>query len=602
MYNPNLSCSSLSPVFQEGDDMIDKISKQFDSLQDAMYEQRFNILYERIDPSPREFTIKSFGCCTAFVDGHEHAQIIYAYGGESLASGHAGFVHVFCDMWSVFNGLIRLKHANYAHMNICTSSIVHAPDMAKTYLINLTSTMHMNNIQESNRSIPWKLFMEENFTHTRLSKVPMDLRVDLDEIANQYNVNIRVANDNIDVCMLGLSILQLFLESLDVGIDITGDTTFYKDMLHLVFSMIHMKCGAENAFKLYDAAKYNLFERMNSHSEYVAKGSYGCVFSPQIPCKLKTNPNVRTVSKVFLSRKDANVELSMSTMLNDIDPSHSFTVRTYGQCLAMVDPENREFTKCRKLVPGNIYDQIVFQHGGRTLNDPSLHFYHILYALSSIFEGLVILEDHHVIHMDIKPDNMVYDSNEGRVRLIDFGLSSDPTDVYQTNMYIQWMTNKWSPPEFRAVYRMTHQSEKKRQNMSSFSQFMSQTFDETTYNIIPPELLTRFDQMCHRTDIFTDEYHTHHAQDLNAFCSRNVSKIDVYMLGLSLLSLFLENLRVHGIVYSHIRDENAHDFHSRMFELITEMTHLDPNVRCSASRALFMYSSLVDTNNYKSDS
>ena len=68
---------------------------------------------------------------------------------------------------------------------------------------------------------------------------------------------------------------------------------------------------------------------------FVAAGTYGCVFKPNLPCYKKINKpkGSRTISKVFRSEKEADKEKAINDILNKIDPNSEFTIPLYDSCI-----------------------------------------------------------------------------------------------------------------------------------------------------------------------------------------------------------------------------------------------------------------------------
>ena len=76
--------------------------------------------------------------------------------------------------------------------------------------------------------------------------------------------------------------------------------------------------------------------------------------------------------------------------------------------------------------------------------------------IKQLLEGLQIVHDSGLIHRDLKPGNVIIDSNTFDARLIDFGL----TEFYFPNKEynIRIATKPFKPPEILINYRKYFQS------------------------------------------------------------------------------------------------------------------------------------------------
>ena len=46
--------------------------------------------------------------------------------------------------------------------------------------------------------------------------------------------------------------------------------------------------------------------------------------------------------------------------------------------------------------------------------------------MKQLLEALQEVHAHDIVHMDIKPENIIYDANNGILKVIDFGLAYHP--------------------------------------------------------------------------------------------------------------------------------------------------------------------------------
>lgn len=162
-------------------------------------------------------------------------------------------------------------------------------------------------------------------------------------------------------------------------------------------------------------------------SKKMNEGSYGCVYTPPLPCKDSKVVEDVTIGKV-MDKKDASIELAMSIVLRGIPGWQRYYI------LQKEDGCTREnFTRMRSTYsPGcKIYSeeknaeltQILSRYGGTTLN--KMRFtpkFDYIGALRHVLEGVDKLNKQGICHNDIHERNIVVDEN-GTFRLIDFGHS-----------------------------------------------------------------------------------------------------------------------------------------------------------------------------------
>lgn len=194
--------------------------------------------------------------------------------------------------------------------------------------------------------------------------------------------------------------------------------------------------------------------------EFVAAGTYGCIFDSALKCKKGlANLPTNVVSKVFGSTSDFKEERDMETLIEEIDPRHEFTRPTYGTCQVNSGDINKyAINKC-KHTPSQSkeYNQIVYKDGGNDLarlmkSGKSQDFINdILVPFTVIIDGIDTLSRKNYVHLDIKPENILY--NKTRFFLIDFGLMSPKDEVY-THSHILRHNYPFYPPEFKmTVYK-----------------------------------------------------------------------------------------------------------------------------------------------------
>lgn len=197
-------------------------------------------------------------------------------------------------------------------------------------------------------------------------------------------------------------------------------------------------------------------------ARFLSSGSFGCVYFPSVPCTRDTPAEVLRaphlfVSKLFGNRASADDEWRQSMMVNTIDPAQDFSTRFVARCEAdMSLVEKGELDKCS--IRGSIFgrawkEQIISTYGGETLKSVSDKGLVVQGFESIVKTGLVRLAQAGMVHLDIKPDNillfMPLSSERPRCLLIDFGLAKPMAALYSMDSMVRLaLRYEYYPSEF----------------------------------------------------------------------------------------------------------------------------------------------------------
>lgn len=351
-------------------------------------------------------------------------------------------------------------------------------------------------------------------------------------------------------------------------------------------------------------------------SEYIARGSYGCIFRPSINCD-GTIGGEKTVSKFFLYKEDYLNELKLQEITDKIDIENKFTIKKISNCKVKITQEQKKeiknFDKCYDL-SNNIY-QITFEFGGYDLFrlfkynrdkikdvDLSLFFKSFL----TIFEGLSVLDKNQLIHFDIRCDNILYDPEKMKFVIIDFGLMKSRNNVFSNRLFSSFYKNPHLnyPNEFVLFYFIINKKEINKFKLNSYSYI---EFNQNKINAL--KLLNKnFDLYVNKFneifDYLINDINTNLKETLKIFkklkfddvsinrktsliCGDIKSKIDVYMLGIVLFDLLFyififisSNPTIFSIPLS-------------LFDLIKKMISLNPCNRPTIQEAMKEFKELM---------
>lgn len=184
--------------------------------------------------------------------------------------------------------------------------------------------------------------------------------------------------------------------------------------------------------------------------KYIAEGTYGCVFEPAQKCKGETfrRPGV---SKL-MDRSDAIDEIKEQEKVDKIDPTFEYHLRPPHMCgVDMNTFRDREnsLKDCRRMrqIPDNFSETVllIMENGGESLqtynkeklgSKTSRQKIDYICGMKNLFKGLVDFSKNNFMHLDIKPDNVLYNEETGRFNFIDFGLSNDIKDFVEKKDFL----------------------------------------------------------------------------------------------------------------------------------------------------------------------
>lgn len=171
--------------------------------------------------------------------------------------------------------------------------------------------------------------------------------------------------------------------------------------------------------------------------KYVYSGAFGCAFRPAIKCRGEDSRREGKISKL-MNVESAEEELSYGRLFKIIDPEKKYFIFPDAIC----EPDKSssaedDFASCRVLDITNPYIDarlLLSDDGGENLHNikiDSADYFEFFKSLINVFNGLGLAHARGVVHMDVKPANIVSKKMEDGLfstHLIDFGLSQETYD------------------------------------------------------------------------------------------------------------------------------------------------------------------------------
>lgn len=204
-------------------------------------------------------------------------------------------------------------------------------------------------------------------------------------------------------------------------------------------------------------------------------GTYGCVVMPPfdnkhivqkviMPYKNKQSSDIAKIFKK--GENDFDEEVKLINKVEKIDPKNKFTTKMKGSMIingkkidnediqvCLIDKRNIDTYKtfepdAEKM--NDFYHQLILENGGvRTDKTYSLTYPEFVSKFRVFIQGMLKLQEHNFVHLDIKPANVLI--SDKKINLIDFGLMSEFDELYtkQFKHILEYSRGYiFYPPEF----------------------------------------------------------------------------------------------------------------------------------------------------------
>ena len=332
-----------------------------------------------------------------------------------------------------------------------------------------------------------------------------------------------------------------------------------------------------------------------SNSKYISKGSYGCVFTPPFKCldsKIKTTND--QVAKIFYEQNDLNIEFNkekrQAEIIQQLDKKNKWTVKYHDYCNVIIEPTD-ENKKCSYIKYREKKLQLIFDNGGITLSRSKINFNKLILAFSELLLGIIKMNTNNYIHLDIKPDNILYNSELNKLSIIDFGLSfkiessknklnSDKNGKILNHNY------PYFPPEFKIYFKKILNTgilnldfdpvnNLKNKILLNYDYLNLQKYKSEINANIEEEIINLIKKCEKDIELFK----------IN-FDEKYIYKIDIYSLGISFIQIYLRKLII-------INEEDKELFDKFMEKIIIPITKIDPDDRYDAKKAKTELDSLL---------
>lgn len=193
----------------------------------------------------------------------------------------------------------------------------------------------------------------------------------------------------------------------------------------------------------------------------LGKGTYGCVFSPNIKCNKTNASSPNHVSKVFKNKESMEEEYNEMKEIQGIEDLQPYINPVKNFCTVSLDINNLDdWEKCsflNKSGNSNITQihQLIYEHKGTSL-DTYLKTAQIdanfFKGYLHLLEGAKVLKEKKIMHRDVKLPNLLKIKDDKFI-FIDFGISCNYEDAFDLKKSGWLLKHPYFiyPPEFKLV-------------------------------------------------------------------------------------------------------------------------------------------------------
>ena len=366
--------------------------------------------------------------------------------------------------------------------------------------------------------------------------------------------------------------------------------------------------------------------RRKKGGDYIFQGSYGCTFRPSLPCKGENGVRRPDTISKLMRYDNAISEYKQKTFLEPLDPNQDYFLYPSDMCLVdkqAITPENRTYDCTVKHIINERTKNLrllFFKDGGENLMSINVkqHDYTAFFkSLLTIFKGLTLLHESNLVHLDIKPYNLVSKLNTDgtfSTRIIDFGMLSEtklfdihPQDdeFFKEHDLFKGVFDQVYPYWPLELYLVTDTAFKNNayiatiKKISEFKQMLAKSvLDDRQLNSIntKDEIQVVYPKRVYLEHLITDPYsiqkllntiriQLNNPNDILYKPSTVVKSVDVYALGItlgqiySILSDHIYNLDGDILTIDLIGDKEYDDeiilerVSIPIFQLVSDMTH-----------------------------
>jgi serine/threonine protein kinase len=195
---------------------------------------------------------------------------------------------------------------------------------------------------------------------------------------------------------------------------------------------------------------------MNQKRKVIGEGAYGCVHKPSIHCKNGVPHGFdysKYVSKI-MKTKEAESELKEFIVIGSYDKENEFHLGAPHMCQPNLDDPSLydDIDECKHIKASDVkrkprdYKLLLLEYGGpdlKALCNNELNKYlktnktqksdAFWLEVHRLIKGLHFFKKNGIVHNDIKPQNILFNTKTGELKYIDFGLMRKKDVIVQVS-------------------------------------------------------------------------------------------------------------------------------------------------------------------------
>jgi serine/threonine protein kinase len=290
----------------------------------------------------------------------------------------------------------------------------------------------------------------------------------------------------------------------------------------------------------------------------IGTGSKTCIFKPNIPCSKQDVRDPSKISKIYVSKKNKlTEEMKINKMIESLENSDQWAIvltktckhspnfqQTYQydkdilSCIDKFNVTEEEFNKYRRMTSGpyggismNNINQLPITK--RQLIKPIHSKLNALYIqLKPLFYGLKIMNQNKIVHLDIKPGNILLQDQS--FKYIDFGITRKMNNIFlkQRSLYEFNTTRIYLYYPYEYIYLYAKQSD-----LDNEEEYYYTRSNFHLYEFIHKKIFKRNI----KNDIRRSIQRVTKVNKMHI-----IQKLDVYSLGITIIKLFIMILTENG--------------------------------------------------------
>ena len=241
----------------------------------------------------------------------------------------------------------------------------------------------------------------------------------------------------------------------------------------------------------------------------IGEGTYGCVTNPSVRCTKKVNYKNK-VSKI-MHKKYAMREYNELKKITKIPGITKYILSLPEMCTPKINEQFKSVVQtCENSKFSHMKDDsfrlLVFENGGINLSQFMKNVYfqmkdktelNIFWTnILKLIDGLIFFKTNHIVHHDLKAQNIVYNVETGDMKFIDFGKMKKKSEIIKLCKNNQnHEATKWFnyPPEYEHANQIDFEVNqfKYSMNYTAFVEKLIITFDSYSIGNMMMEMLKK---------------------------------------------------------------------------------------------------------------